>query len=52
MKYFPGVIGGHCAMPNIELLARSCDSPLLDAIRDSNAQKVAGERASVPSVSG
>lgn len=45
VKYFPGVIGGHCAMPNIELLARSCDSPLLDAIRDSNLRRLADERA-------
>jgi hypothetical protein len=45
VKYFPGVIGGHCTMPNIELLARTCDSPLLDAVRDSNAQKLASERA-------
>jgi UDP-N-acetyl-D-mannosaminuronate dehydrogenase len=45
VKYFPGVIGGHCAMPNIELLSRSFESPFLDAIRDSNAQKLASERA-------
>ena len=45
VKYFPGVIGGHCTMPNIELLARTCDSPLLDAVRDSNAQKLASQRA-------
>lgn len=45
VKYFPGVIGGHCAMPNIELLDRTCESPLLDAIRDSNARKIASERA-------
>jgi UDP-N-acetyl-D-mannosaminuronate dehydrogenase len=44
VKYFPGVIGGHCAMPNIELLARSCDSLLLEAIRSSNAEKVAQEQ--------
>jgi UDP-N-acetyl-D-mannosaminuronate dehydrogenase len=45
VKYFPGVIGGHCAMPNIELLDRTCESPLLDAIRDSNARRIAGDRA-------
>jgi hypothetical protein len=30
-------------MPNIELLARALDSPFLDAIRDSNAQKLASQ---------
>jgi UDP-N-acetyl-D-mannosaminuronate dehydrogenase len=43
VKYFPGVIGGHCAMPNIELLLQSSESPLLDAIRSSNALKIAAE---------
>jgi UDP-N-acetyl-D-mannosaminuronate dehydrogenase len=42
-KYFPGVIGGHCVMPNIELLSQLGDSPLLDAIRSSDAQKRARE---------
>lgn len=45
VKYFPGVIGGHCTMPNIELLVRSSESPFLDAIRSSNAQKVAREES-------
>jgi UDP-N-acetyl-D-mannosaminuronate dehydrogenase len=44
VKYFPGVIGGHCAMPNIELLARTTDSPLLHAIRESNARRLAAEQ--------
>ena len=48
VRYFPGVIGGHCAMPNIELLTRTFDSPVLDAIRDSNAQKIASEQAAAP----
>lgn len=43
VKYFPGVIGGHCAMPNIELLSQSSDSALLDAIRESNASRLAAE---------
>ena len=43
VKYFPGVIGGHCAMPNIELLCQTSESPLLDAIRSSNALKIASE---------
>ena len=40
VKYHPGVIGGHCVMPNIEILSRLQSSPLLDAIRSSNAQKI------------
>ena len=51
VKYFPGVIGGHCAMPNIELLARTHDSPFLDAIRDSNGQKMASEHTAEPTLS-
>jgi UDP-N-acetyl-D-mannosaminuronate dehydrogenase len=40
VKYFPGVIGGHCVMPNIEILDRvDGGSPILDAIRWSDAQK-------------
>jgi UDP-N-acetyl-D-mannosaminuronate dehydrogenase len=38
-KYFPGVIGGHCVMPNIEILREFDDSPLLNAIRASNFAK-------------
>jgi UDP-N-acetyl-D-mannosaminuronate dehydrogenase len=40
-KYFPGVIGGHCVMPNIEILERLGGTPLLDAIRTSNSEKEA-----------
>jgi UDP-N-acetyl-D-mannosaminuronate dehydrogenase len=40
VKYFPGVIGGHCVMPNIEILREVTDSALLRAIVTSNAQKV------------
>jgi len=40
VTYFPGVIGGHCVMPNIEILRRLDDSSLLNAIRRSNARKV------------
>ncbi len=41
VQYFPGVIGGHCVLPNIEILGRLAgESPVLDAIRSSNAQKV------------
>ena len=40
VKYFPGVICGHCVMPNIELLRQALDSQLLDAIRTSNKKKI------------
>jgi UDP-N-acetyl-D-mannosaminuronate dehydrogenase len=40
VTYFPGVIGGHCVMPNIEILSELADSPVLEAIRWSNAEKV------------
>jgi UDP-N-acetyl-D-mannosaminuronate dehydrogenase len=38
-KYLPGVIGGHCVMPNIAILKRTFNSELLDAIVKSNDQK-------------
>lgn len=38
-KYFPGTIGGHCVMPNIELLNRFNNSKILEAIRASNKLK-------------
>jgi UDP-glucose 6-dehydrogenase len=40
VKYHPGVIGGHCVMPNIEILRQLESSPLLDAVRWSNERKV------------
>jgi UDP-N-acetyl-D-mannosaminuronate dehydrogenase len=40
VKYFPGVIGGHCVMPNIEILSRLRDSDLLSAITSSNALQI------------
>lgn len=41
VKYFPGVIGGHCVMPNIEILQREFSSEILEAVRSSNEMKVA-----------
>lgn len=41
VKYFPGLIGGHCVMPNIALLKRTFRSQLLDAIEWSNDLKKA-----------
>jgi UDP-N-acetyl-D-mannosaminuronate dehydrogenase len=41
VRYFPGVIGGHCLMPNIEILKTVQNSNILDAIKESNRQKTA-----------
>jgi UDP-N-acetyl-D-mannosaminuronate dehydrogenase len=45
VKYTPGVIGGHCVMPNIKILKSVFHSELLDSIEDSNQEKC--ERAAV-----
>ena len=39
VKYSPGVIGGHCVMPNIDILMQRFPSDLLQAIVQSNAMK-------------
>jgi UDP-N-acetyl-D-mannosaminuronate dehydrogenase len=36
---FPGVIGGHCLIPNVELLLRSYDSEFLRLILKSNERR-------------
>jgi UDP-N-acetyl-D-mannosaminuronate dehydrogenase len=43
VKYFPGIIGGHCVMPNIEILTSYRPSVLLNAIKKSNELKIARE---------
>lgn len=43
VKYFPGVIGGHCVMPNIRILKSFTQSAVLDAICASNELKVERE---------
>jgi UDP-N-acetyl-D-mannosaminuronate dehydrogenase len=43
VKYFPGVIGGHCVMQNIEILNKQERSMLLDAVKASNQMKVERE---------
>ncbi len=43
VRYFPGVIGGHCIMPNIRILKTACDSEILDAIEHSNELKIQRE---------
>lgn len=40
VKFWPGVIGGHCVMPNIEILRPLEESPFLEAIRVSNQLKL------------
>ena len=43
VSFFPGVIGGHCVMPNIEILSAIDHSEILRAIQSSNSQKIARE---------
>ena len=43
VKYFPGVIGGHCVMSNIEILSQMNHSDILKVIESSNRQKVSRE---------
>ncbi|HYR88203.1 MAG TPA: hypothetical protein VE422_29255 [Terriglobia bacterium] len=40
VKYTPGIIGGHCVMPNIEILKQAFTSDLLDAIVSSNETRI------------
>jgi hypothetical protein len=40
---FPGVIRGHCVMPNIEILSKTFPSPLWDYLKQSNEVKKSGE---------
>jgi UDP-N-acetyl-D-mannosaminuronate dehydrogenase len=42
-KYFPGIIGGHCVMPNIEILRKFDDSAILNAVKASNQAKIERE---------
>jgi UDP-N-acetyl-D-mannosaminuronate dehydrogenase len=39
VRYFPGFIGGHCVIPNINLLRQIARSPLLEAVLDSNHRR-------------
>jgi hypothetical protein len=38
----PGYIGGHCVMPNLELLEQVRRSPFIDAMRESNSRRAGG----------
>ena len=42
-KFFPGIIGGHCVMPNIEILRKFDDSSFLRALETSNRAKIERE---------
>ena len=44
----PGVIGGHCVMPNIEILRRQYYSRFLDCIVESNLRKAQETQPTVP----
>jgi UDP-N-acetyl-D-mannosaminuronate dehydrogenase len=39
VSFEPGYIGGHCVMPNLELLEQVRPSPFIDALRRSNAHR-------------
>ena len=43
VNFFPGIIGGHCVMPNIEILSKIERSDMLAAIQSSNSQKIKRE---------
>ena len=43
VKYFSGIIGGHCVMPNVEILRRAGHSEILEAIQSSNQKKIERE---------
>jgi UDP-N-acetyl-D-mannosaminuronate dehydrogenase len=43
VRYFPGIIGGHCVMPNINILSEVDRSLLLRAIQASNEMKIQRE---------
>jgi len=38
-RYYPGFIGGHCVIPNIHLLKQVMNSPLLEAVLNSNDRR-------------
>ena len=46
-KCFPGIIGGHCVMTNIEILSNVQHSEILKAIQSSNLKKLQREASKV-----
>jgi UDP-N-acetyl-D-mannosaminuronate dehydrogenase len=47
VKFVPGIIGGHCVMPNIKILSELGGSVLLDAIKASNTMKINNEQKNI-----
>ena len=45
VKYTPGLIGGHCVIPNIKILKQLGPSEMVRAIESSNRQKIEREAA-------
>jgi UDP-N-acetyl-D-mannosaminuronate dehydrogenase len=43
VKFFPGIIGGHCVMPNIKILSEFDHSVIREAIQASNSMKIERE---------
>lgn len=41
VRYFPGVIGGHCVLPNLDILDKLAPADITRAIRTSNEAKKA-----------
>jgi hypothetical protein len=41
VRYFPGFIGGHCVVPNINLMLQLRNSPILEAVLGSNRERAA-----------
>ena len=39
-RYFPGIIGGHCVLPNIDLMRQVASAPLLEAVLESNQRRI------------
>lgn len=39
-RYFPGFIGGHCVLPNLNLLLQVAPSSLFEAVLESNERRV------------
>lgn len=39
VRYFPGFIGGHCVVPNVNLMLQLTDSAMLRAVLDSNRKR-------------
>jgi UDP-N-acetyl-D-mannosaminuronate dehydrogenase len=48
VKFLPGIIGGHCVMPNIKILSQCSRSVILDAIQASNGMKIERETQKGP----